>query len=124
MKEITRAQEDLLKALWTIREGAVSDILESLPEPRPAYNTVATVIKVLEKKGYVSHKTYGKTNVYFPVISQKEYAQYVLKDTFKGLFNSSVNQLVSAFVKSKEISLTELEDIKAMVEKEISNKKH
>jgi predicted transcriptional regulator len=123
MKEITKAQEDLLKALWIIKEGAVSDILESLPHPRPAYNTVATVIKVLEKKGYVSHKTYGKTNVYFPVVARKDYAQYVLKDTFKGLFNGSLNQMVSTFVKSKDVSLSELEELKDMLEKEISNKK-
>jgi len=123
MKEITKAQEDLLKALWEIKEGAVSDILESLPDPKPAYNTVATVIKVLEKKGYVSHKTYGKTNVYFPVIARKDYAQHILKDTFRGLFNGSVNQLVSSFVKSKDISLSELEELKEMLEKEINSKK-
>jgi len=123
MKEITRAQEDLLKALWDIKEGAVSDILDSLPDPKPAYNTVATVIKVLEKKGYVSHRTYGKTHVYYPVINRKEYAQHVLKDAFKGLFNGSLNQLISTFVKSKDISITELEELKDMLEKEIRNKK-
>jgi len=122
MKEITKAQEDLLKALWEIREGAVSDILEGLPDPKPAYNTVATVIKVLEKKGYVTHKTFGKTNVYFAVISKKDYAQHVLKDTFKGLFNGSLNQLVSSFVNSRDISLHELEELKNIIEKEIRNK--
>ena len=60
-----------------------------LKEPKPAYNTVATVIKVLELKGYIDHKTYGKTNVYFPVISKSEYAQHLIKDAFKGLFNGS-----------------------------------
>ncbi len=124
MKEITKAQEDLLKTLWKIKEGAVSDILDNIDEPKPAYNTVATVIKVLEKKGYVAHKTYGKTNVYYPVVSQKEYAQHILKDTFKGLFNGSVNQMVSAFVKSREISLAELEELREIVEKEISQKKN
>jgi predicted transcriptional regulator len=123
MKEITKAQEDLLKALWEIKEGAVSDILDSLTDPKPAYNTVATVIKVLEKKGYVSHKTYGKTNVYFPVVTKKDYAQYVMKNTFKSLFNGSLNQMVSSFVKSREVSLTELEELKEMLEKEIKNKK-
>lgn len=123
MKEITKAQEDLLKALWEIKEGAVSDILDSLSDPKPAYNTVATVIKVLERKGYVSHKTFGKTHVYYPVVSKKDYAQYVLKDTFSGLFNSSVNQLVSSFVKSKEISLAELEELREIVEKEITSLK-
>jgi BlaI family transcriptional regulator, penicillinase repressor len=123
MKEITKAQEDLLKALWLIKEGAVSDVLDSLPDPKPAYNTVATVIKVLEKKGYVSHKTYGKTNVYYALVSKRDYAQFIMKDTFKGLFNGSLNQMVSAFVKSKEVSLTELEELKEMLEKEIKNKR-
>ncbi len=123
MKEITKAQEDILKALWEIKDGAVSDVLDSLPEPKPAYNTVATVIKVLEKKGYISHKTYGKTNVYFPIVSKKEYAQHVLKDTFKGLFNGSLHQMMSFFVKNKEVSLSELEELKNMLEEEINNQK-
>lgn len=123
MKEITKAQEDLLKALWEIKEGAISDVLDSLDEPKPAYNTVATVIKVLEKKGYVSHKTYGKTHVYFAVVSKKEYAQHLMKDTFKGLFNGSLNLMVSSFVKNKDVSLRELEELKEMLEKEIENKK-
>jgi len=123
MKEITKAQEDLLKALWEIKEGAISDVLDSLDEPKPAYNTVATVIKVLEKKGYVSHKTYGKTHVYFAMVSKKDYAQHLLKDTFKGLFNGSLNLMVSSFVKNKDVSLRELEELKEMLEKEIKNKK-
>ena len=123
MKEITKAQEDLLKALWEIKEGTVSDVLEKLPEPRPAYNTVATVIKVLEKKGYVAHRTYGKTNVYYALVSKRDYAQHIMKDTFKGLFNGSLNQMVSAFVKSKDVSLNELEELKDILEKEIKNKR-
>lgn len=123
MIEITKAQEEILKVLWEMNEGAVSDILKNIPEPKPAYNTVATVIKVLEKKKYVSHRTYANFNVYFPIISKKEYAQHILKDTFRGLFNSSLNQLVSTFVKSKDTSLSDLEELKDMLEKEIKNKK-
>ncbi len=123
MKEITKAQEEILKALWEIKDGAVSDVLEFLPEPKPAYNTVATVIKVLEKKGYVSHKTYGKTHVYFPVVDKKDYAQFVMKDMFKGLFNGSLPQMVSFFVKNKEVSLSELEELKEMLEQEIQKNK-
>ncbi len=123
MKEITKAQEDILKALWEISDGAVSDVLAALPEPKPAYNTVATVIKVLEKKEYVSHRTYGKTNVYFPVISRKEYAQHILKDAYKGLFKGSLNQMVSYFVKNKDVSINELEELKNMLEEEIRKQK-
>ncbi|MFW5760317.1 MAG: BlaI/MecI/CopY family transcriptional regulator [Cyclobacteriaceae bacterium] len=123
MQEITKAQEEVLKALWKIEEGAVSDVLEALPVPKPAYNTVATVIKVLEKKGYVSHKTFGKTNVYYPIVTKKMYGQHVLKDTFKGLFNGSLKQMVSAFVTNKDVSLNELEELKQMLETEIKNQK-
>jgi len=123
MQEITKAQEDILKVLWEINNGAVSDVLDKLQEPRPAYNTVATVIKVLEKKEYVSHKTYGKTNVYFPLISKKEYAEHHLKDTFKNLYNNSVNQVVSFFVKQKEVGINELEELRKLIDQEIKEKK-
>jgi BlaI family transcriptional regulator, penicillinase repressor len=123
MKEITKAQEDILKALWEIENGAVGDVVERLPQPRPAYNTVATVIKVLEKKGYLSHKTYGKTNVYFAIVSKKDYAHHVAREAFTGLFNGSLNQMVSSFVKNKDISISELEELKQMLETEINNQK-
>ena len=122
MKEITKAQEEILKALWKIQEGAVSDVLEALQDPKPAYNTVATVIKVLENKEYVTHKTFGKTNVYYPLVSEKDYAKHILKDTAKGFFNGSLNQMVSFFVKNKDLSVNELEELKQLIEKEINNK--
>ena len=99
MQELTKAQEEILQVLWKINEGVVNDVIFQLPEPKPAYNTVSTVIKVLEKKGYVTHKAYGKTHVYFPKVSKQEYSQHFLDGTLKGFFNNSVNQLVSFFVK-------------------------
>lgn len=120
VKELTKAQEDILKVIWEINEGAVSDVLLKIPEPKPAYNTVATVIKVLENKGYIEHKTFGKTNVYFPVISRKDYTRFVFKDYFKSLFNGSLNQAVSFFMhEKKDVSLQELEEIKIIIESEI-----
>ncbi|HPD96617.1 MAG: BlaI/MecI/CopY family transcriptional regulator [Bacteroidales bacterium] len=123
MKELTKAQEEILNAIWKIKKGAASDVLNILPNPKPAYNTVSTVIKVLEKKGYVTHNTYGKTNVYQAIVSKQEYAQYQIKQTLKGLFNGSLNQMVSSFVKNKDISLNELEELKAIIEEEIKNQK-
>jgi BlaI family transcriptional regulator, penicillinase repressor len=123
MKEITKAQEEILKALWQVNNGAVSDVLDILPDPKPAYNTVATVIKVLESKGYVAHKTYGKTNVYYPAISKNEYGQFVLKETFKGLFNGSLNQMMSCFVKNRDVSVQELEELKQLLETEIEKQR-
>ncbi len=119
MKELTKAQEEILKAVWETENGAVSDILEKLSDPKPAYNTVATVIKVLEKKGYVSHRTYGKTNVYYPLISEKEYAHHIVREAFTGFFSGSLNQMVSPLISNREISLAELEELKQMLESEI-----
>jgi BlaI family transcriptional regulator, penicillinase repressor len=123
MIELTKAQEEILQVLWTINQGMVNDIMDCLPEPKPAYNTVSTVVRVLEKKGYVDHKAYGKTHVYFPKISKKEYTQYWFKDTLKGFFNNSVNQVVSFFSRQKNMNLSELEELKLFVENEIKKQK-
>lgn len=122
MEELTKSQEEILKVLWEINEGVVADVVNKLPVPKPAYNTVSTVIKVLEKKGYVSHKVYGKTYVYYPIVSQKDYAKFFFKDSLKSIFNNSLNQAVSFFVKQKKVSLTELEELKNMIEEEIRKK--
>ena len=120
MKEITKAQEDILKTLWEIKEGAVSDVRDKLSEPKPAYNTVATVIKVLEKKEYVTHKTFGKTNVYYPLVTKNAYVQSVMKNALKGFFDGSLNQLVTAFVRNRDVSVSELEELKCIIEEEIN----
>ena len=109
-----------LLRLWEINEGAVSDVLDKMPNPKPAYTTIATVIKVLEKKAYVAHRTFGKTNVYYPVVSKEAYAKFVTKHTITGLFNGSFNQMVSSFVKDKSLSIKELEELKAMIENEMN----
>ena len=123
MEEITKAQEEILRVLWEINEGAVADVVEKLPNPRPAYTTVATVIKVLEKKGYVAHRKYGNIYVYYPIVTKKAYTKHVLKDAYKGLFNNSLNQLVSFFVKDKDISVSELEELKKLIDQEIKKQK-
>ena len=123
MKEITKAQEEVLRVLWDIKDGAVSDVVAKFSEHRPAYTTVATVIKVLEKKEYVSHKTYGKTHVYYPLITKKEYANHILKSSIKGLFSNPMSQVVSFFVKQKDVSINELEELKQMIETEINKQK-
>lgn len=123
MEEITNAQQEVLRALWKINDGAVSDVLNQLDDPKPAYNTVATVIKVLEKKKYIAHRSYGKTNVYYPLISKKQYAQHMIGNSVKDFFNSSISQLVSAFVNQKEISINELEELKSLVDAELQKQK-
>jgi predicted transcriptional regulator len=123
MKEITRAQEEIMQVLWKIQEGVVSDILEQLPNPKPAYNTVSTVVRVLEKKGYAGHKTYGKIHVYFPLIKQEEYAKYQFRGLLKNHFGNSMKRLVSFFAREEKMKLNELEDIKKLIEEEINRQK-
>src|SRR5689334_25025009 len=103
MEEITKAQEEILRVLWEINEGAVADVVEKLPNPKPAYTTVATEIKVLEKKGYVAHRKFGNIHVYYTVVTKKAYAIYVLKDSNKGLLIGSINQFVSFLEKEKDL---------------------
>jgi predicted transcriptional regulator len=123
MNELTKAQEEILKALWKIETGAVSDVLDALPEPKPAYNTVATVLKVLENKKYVSHKTYGKTNVYYALISKSKYAGFHIKNLLRDMYDNSLKQMVSPFLNSNKINLNDLEELKSLIDKEIENKK-
>lgn len=123
MQELTKAQEEVLQILWEIKEGVVTDVIDKMPEPKPAYNTVSTVIRVLEKKEYVSHKVYGKTHVYFPVVSKQEYKKHFFSGSLKSFFNNSVNQLVSFFVKQKKLSVSELEELRKLIDEEIEKKK-
>ncbi|HOP58772.1 MAG TPA: BlaI/MecI/CopY family transcriptional regulator [Bacteroidales bacterium] len=123
MIEITKAQEEVLKVIWEIKNGAVTDILNNLPDPKPAYNTVATVIKVLERKAYVSHRTYGKTHVYYPLVSREEYANHVVKEAFTGLFKGSLQQMVSPFIRNRNISISDLEELRHILESEIDKKR-
>ncbi|MCL3782620.1 BlaI/MecI/CopY family transcriptional regulator [Prolixibacteraceae bacterium JC049] len=123
MQEITKAQEEILRVLWKIKDGAVSDIVAAIPEPKPAYNTVATVIKVLEKKEYVAHKKYGKTYVYYPLVSKKEYGKSIVSHTLKNLYNNSLPQMLSHFMRNKDVSISELEELKATIEQEIEKQK-
>jgi predicted transcriptional regulator len=121
-KELTRAEEQLMHILWDKNNAFVNDLLEALPEPKPAYNTVSTVIRLLEKKGFVSHKAYGNTHQYFPIISKKEYTDLTCKTLLQGYFSNSFEKMVSFFAKEEKLSVKEMEEIKRIMEEEI--KKH
>lgn len=121
-KELTKAEEQLMQILWEKDKALVNDLLEDLPEPKPAYNTVSTVMRVLERKGFVSHKAYGKTHEYFPLVSKKEYTDQSCKTLLKGYFSNSFEKMVSFFAIEEKLSLKEMKEIKRIMEEEI--KKH
>ena len=123
MKELTKAEEQIMQILWKLEQGFVKDILEHLPKPKPAYNTVSTIVRILEKKGFVSHKAYGKTHEYYPVLSKEEYTRNFLKRFVENYFSDSFQDMVSFFAKEKGISISELESMIKMISREIQEQK-
>ncbi len=115
MRKLTLAEEQIMKILWVKKEAFVKEIIEEMPEPRPAYNTVSTIIRILEKKGFVNHKAFGKTHQYFPLTSKDEYARSHYKTFMKDYFSNSFQQMVSFFAKEENLSTQQLEEIIAQI---------
>jgi predicted transcriptional regulator len=123
MRELTRAEEQVMQVLWKIKRGFVKDILEYFDEPKPAYNTVSTIVRILQDKGFADHKAYGRTHEYFPVVSKSEYSEMHLNTFVKDYFSNSFEKMVSFFAKEKRISVREMEDIMKMMENEVKRQK-
>lgn len=123
MKELTKAEEQLMQILWELEKGFVNDVLAKLPEPKPAYNTVSTIIRILEKKGFVGHNAFGKTHQYYPLISKKEYTKTYFKGFMNNYFENSYQALASFFTNENKLSIEELEEIKNLMEEEIKKQK-
>jgi predicted transcriptional regulator len=123
MKELTRAEEQIMQVLWKLGKGFVKDIIDELPEPKPAYNTVSTIVRILEKKGFVSHNAYGKTHEYFPLTSKDEYKKSYLRSFIKRYFGNSFQEMVSFFASDRDIGLEELEEIHKLLDEEIVKQK-
>jgi BlaI family penicillinase repressor len=119
---LTRAEEEVMQILWNLEKGMVHDLLEKFPEPKPAYNTVSTIVRILEQKGFVGHKAYGRTHEYFPVISKKEYTKSSFRGFMTNYFGNSYKSLASFFATEEKLTMRELEDIQKTIDEEI--KKH
>jgi predicted transcriptional regulator len=123
MKELTNAEEQIMQILWQLEKGFVNDIIEHIPEPKPAYNTVSTIIRILEAKGVVDHKAYGKTHEYFPLISKEEYTKGFLNGFVKRYFSDSYKNMVSSFSKNDNLSTKDVEEIIAILQNQLNEKK-
>lgn len=123
MKELTKAEEQVMQILWNLEKAFVNNIIEQMPEPKPAYNTVSTIIRILEKKGFVSYKAYGKTHEYYPLVSKPEYTKGYMKGFVKNYFSNSYKNMVSFFSKNDKLSVKELEDIINVLQVQVDNKK-
>ncbi len=123
VKELTRAEEQVMRNLWRIRSGFLKQIIEQYPEPKPAYTTVSTVIRVLVKKGFISYRTYGKTHEYYPMVSRDRYFKEHFKTLIKNYFSNSPQRFVSFFTEKANLDLTELEEMKNIIEEQIRKKR-
>lgn len=120
--ELTKAEEQIMQILWEIEKGFVKDILEHFDEPKPAYTTVATIVKILEKKGFVSHESYGNAHQFYPKISKDAYSKKYVNTIFKKYFKSSIKDVVSFFADNNKVNVDDIESaIKHL--NELKNKK-
>ncbi len=121
MKQLTKAEEQVMQILWEIKKGFVKDILEKMPNPKPAYNTVSTIVRILEKKEFVGYTAYGKTHEYYPLIEKNQYRSFYLKSMISGYFGGSFERLVSFFAKDNDMDIHEMEELLKNVQNDISN---
>ncbi|TRZ46352.1 BlaI/MecI/CopY family transcriptional regulator [Robertkochia solimangrovi] len=119
MKQLTKAEEEVMQILWQLKKANVAAIINELPEPKPAYNTVSTIVRILESKGFVDHEQEGKGYLYFPLIAQSEYSNQSITKLVDNYFQGSFKSMVSFFVKKNDISLHDMEAIM----KELNDKK-
>ena len=123
IKELTKAEEQVMQILWKLDKAFVNDILEKIPEPKPAYNTVSTIVRILEKKGFVDHEAFGKTHRYFPLISKSDYTKAYFRNFLSNYFGNSFQEMVSFFAKEDNMSLSDLEALMNEVGKDLEDDK-
>ena len=122
MVTLTKAEERIMTILWKIEKGFINDILEHFPEPKPPYNSVSTIVRVLVKKEIVSFKAYGKTYEYYPLISKEVYRNMQLNRLTNNYFGNSLKQVVSFFSENRNLDMKEVDEVMKMLE-EIKRKK-
>lgn len=111
MKTLTKAEEQIMQVLWKLGPSFVKDIIDEMQEPKPHYNTVSTLVKILVDKGFVSFKAYGKSHQYYALVSKEEYSHKTVKSLVSGYFEGSFSNMVSFFVKEKDMSVSDLEQL-------------
>jgi predicted transcriptional regulator len=123
MKQLTKAEEQVMQILWDLKEGVVKQVVEGFNENKPAYTTVATVLNVLEKKGFVSHRKIGNTNLFAPAVSKQEYTKVQFSSLLKNYFNGSFPKMATFFAKENNLGMEELEEMLKITETELDKDK-
>jgi BlaI family transcriptional regulator, penicillinase repressor len=110
-KRLTRAEEEIMQIIWAKGKVLVSDILDALGEPRPPHSSISSIVRILEKKGFVDHKAYGRTYEYYPIIAKEEYSKHSLRHFIADYFGGQANRLVSFLIEEKDLSIKELNQL-------------
>ncbi|AWK06099.1 BlaI/MecI/CopY family transcriptional regulator [Flavobacterium crocinum] len=116
MQKLTNKEEEIMMILWKLKKAFVKEIQAEITEDQPHYNTLSTIVRNLEEKGYVSHNAFGNTHQYFPVVKIEDYRKGFMKTAIDNYFNSSYKSMVSFFAKEEKISADELREILSMIE--------
>ena len=116
MQKLTNKEEEIMHILWKLEKAFVKDILEQMPEPKPAYNTVSTIVRILEQKGFLGFEAFGKSHRYYPLVTKEDYSKSNLNLMVQNYFGGSFKQLVSFFVKEENLSLKEIEELKSIID--------
>jgi len=123
-KELTRAEEQVMQIIWKLEKAFVKELLSHFPDPKPAYNTVSTIVRILEKKGFVSHEAYGKSHKYYPLITKEQYREEVFSGVMKNYFNNSMQQVLSHFSGKENMDLKEADEMIRLLEEIKQQKKN
>lgn len=123
MKTLTKAEEQVMQILWELKEGVVKQVVEGFSDNKPAYTTVATVLNVLEKKGFVSRRKIGNTNLFSPSVSKTDYTKFQFSSLLKNYFNGSFPKMATFFAKENNLGIEELEEMLKLTENELNNPK-
>lgn len=111
MNKLTRKEEELMQILWRMGKGFIKDILERYPDPKPHYNTVSTLVRLLQDKGFIGHREFGNTHQYYPIISKEKYRKSFIKNVIKDYFDNSYRNVVTYLVEENKIRPEELDEI-------------
>jgi predicted transcriptional regulator len=117
MEKLTNKEEEIMHILWKLEKAFVKDVLAEIKEDKPHYNTLSTIIRNLEEKGYVAHNAFGKTHQYYPIVSKESYRKRFMSAAINSYFNNSYKNMVSFFAEEEKISVEELKEIIALIEK-------
>lgn len=117
MQKLTNKEEEIMHILWKLKKAFVKDVMAEITEDQPHYNTLSTIIRNLEEKGFVSHNAYGNTHQYFPIVSMEDYRKRFMNTAIENYFNNSYKSMVSFFAEEDKISAEELREILAIIEK-------